>query len=158
MHRLPQTPAPNVLQIYFIPTEQQSSQVRPTCILCFWHQERGNPQVPWLIHYLPRTLPANVLLINPSSDTYSSSNSDCLLSPLTDLLWSDPTAQHSTQYASHTGASKKMLSSYSQVIYMLRKHRHVLQHKTTSPCSFSCSLFFCSMNPATYQTQRKSKT
>ncbi len=51
-----------------------------------------------------------------------------------------------------------MLSSYSQVIYILRKHKHVLQHKTTSPCSFSCSLFFCSMNPATYQTQRKSKT
>jgi hypothetical protein len=76
------------------------------------------------------------------------------------LICCDQTQQHNTQRNMHIIQvhQRKMLSSYSQVIYMLRKHMHVLQHKTTSPCSFSCSLFFCSMNSATYQTQGKSKT
>jgi len=76
------------------------------------------------------------------------------------LICCDQTQQHNTRRNMHIIQvhQRKMLSSYSQVIYMLRKHMHVLQHKTTSPCSFSCSLFFCSMNSATYQTQGKSKT
>jgi hypothetical protein len=59
------------------------------------------------------------------------------------LICCDQTRQHNTRRNMHLTQvhQGKMLSSYSQVIYMLRKHRHVLQHKITSPCSFSCLYF-----------------
>jgi hypothetical protein len=104
--------------------------------MCTWNQcnqKRGTHSHRRRIHRLPQTPVPSILLIDPSSDTYYSSNSDGLLSPLN---WSVVIIPNNTTLdtvcISLRCIKEKYFHFIHKLIYMLWKHKHVLQNNRSS--------------------------